>query len=156
MVLRTLIATTKMVVCKVGIVLMFELMEALGVVGYMDEPDESEFNTARLMRDTAANMVWEGTTNVLSSEVARHVTNGRNRDVFAGWLERSITSIQDIRLNSALKDAWSLLGDRLTEGQGDLSATLADGRQIMFSLAWIVSGMLLSLDAQRDESEVAV
>ena len=155
MVLRTLTATTKAVVCKIGTAQMFELLEAMGGVGYMDEPDEPEFNIARLMRDTAANMVWEGSSNVLSSEVVRHVLKGNNLNVWSDWLERSITSIEDQQLKDALEDAWSKLAAKLREGQGDLGTILADGRQVMFSLAWVVSGMLLSLDAQRDGSEIA-
>lgn len=49
----------------------------MGGVGYMDEPDEPEYNISRLYRDTAANMTWEGTTNVLSSEVVRHLVKQR-------------------------------------------------------------------------------
>ena len=155
MILRTLTATTKAVACKIGTAQMFELLEAMGGVGYMDEPDEPEFNIARLMRDTAANMVWEGTSNVLSSEVVRHILKGKNLTTLSGWLDRSIASVQDEELKGALEKAWSILAAKLREGQNSLASVLADGRQIMFSLAWIISGMLLSLDAQRDGNRIA-
>lgn len=39
--------------------------------------------------------------------------------------------------------------------QDGLTYALAEGRQIMFTLAWAVSGLLLVLDAQRDGNEVS-
>ena len=58
---RVLTATAKGVTCKVSCIALQECQEAMGGVGYMDEPDEPEFNISRLYRDTAANMTWEGT-----------------------------------------------------------------------------------------------
>ena len=53
----------------------------MGGVGYLDDPNDPEFNISRLLRDTAANMTWEGTMNVLASEVVRHVLNGDHLDI---------------------------------------------------------------------------
>lgn len=129
----------------------------MGGVGYMDEPDEPEFNISRLYRDTAANMTWEGTTNVLSSEVVRHMLNGKNLDIFSSWFEqRVIAQVAEPNLKAALSVSWNALKRRLIYGQGDLSSALADGRQIMFSLAWVVSGALLAHDAQRDSDAAAL
>src|SRR6201999_1153408 len=89
-VLRTFTAAAKAVICKVATVSLQECQEALGGVGYMDEPDEPEYNISRLYRDTAANMTWEGTTNVLSSEVVRHMLNGNNLDIFSSWFEQKV------------------------------------------------------------------
>jgi alkylation response protein AidB-like acyl-CoA dehydrogenase len=155
MVLRTLTATTKAVTCKIATAQMFELMEAMGGVGYMDEPDEPEFNIARLMRDTAANMVWEGTTNVLSSEVTRHILKGGHLELLSGWLTRSICMVQDEEMRSALIESWSKLNAILETGKQDLASILAEGRQVMFSISWIISGMLLAHDAQGDGHENA-
>ncbi len=123
----------------------------------MDEPDEPESNISRLYRDTAANMTWEGTTNVLSSEVVRHMLNGSNLDIFSSWFEQKVLDrISDGGLQSGLKASWSVLKQRLLDGKDDLSSALADGRQIMFSLAWVVSGALLAHDAQRDSNAAAM
>ena len=129
----------------------------MGGVGYMDEPDEPESNISRLYRDTAANMTWEGTTNVLSSEVVRHLLNANNMEVFSSWFERKVVArITDGDLQSALTASWRVLKQRLLDGRDDLSSVLADGRQIMFSLAWVVSGALLAHDAQRDSNAAAM
>jgi alkylation response protein AidB-like acyl-CoA dehydrogenase len=155
-VLRILTATSKAVVCKIATNSMWECAEAMGGVGYMDEADEPEFNIMRLMRDTAANITWEGTTNVLASEVVRHLMKGRNLEVWETWLGRSLDKVEEYSTREVLKSAWSKVGAKLRVGQQDaLAEVLADGREIMFSLAWVVSGMLLSFDAQRDGDEKA-
>jgi alkylation response protein AidB-like acyl-CoA dehydrogenase len=155
-VLRTLTATSKAVICKTATSAMWECAEAMGGVGYMDEPDEPEFNILRLMRDTSANVIWEGTTNVLASEVVRHLRKANHLALWESWLQRSIKLIQDTELKECLEHSWSGLKKRSNEEGSDLREVLADGREIMFSLAWIVSSMLLCIDAQRDGDEAAL
>ena len=154
-VLRTLTATSKAVVCRVATHAMWECAEGMGGVGYMDEPDEPEWNIVRLMRDTAANMTWEGTTNVLASEVVRHLLKGGNLGVWEGWLTRSIEGVKEKEMREALLSAWHVIHVRLTADR-DLREVLAEGREIMFSLAWVASGMLLCHDSQRDGNELAI
>ncbi|KAI1629811.1 acyl-CoA dehydrogenase/oxidase C-terminal [Exophiala viscosa] len=156
-ILRTLTATAKAVICKTGTLALQECQEAMGGVGYMDEPEEPEFNISRLMRDTAANMTWEGTTNVLSSEVVRHLLNknGRHLGAFGEWVQQATSQIRDAELKSALDQAWREFGRTLDSKRDDVVSALAMGRQLMFSLAWIVSGVLLALDAERDGDAIA-
>lgn len=154
---RALTALGKAVICKVSCTSLQECQEAMGGVGYLDEPDEPECNISRLYRDTAANMTWEGTTNVLASEVVRHLLNGRNLEVFDAWMQgRVLNGVQDPEMREALQASWSALKARLVEGQADVGAALADGRQLMFSLAWVTCGGLLAHDAQRDGDSEAV
>ena len=154
---RALTATAKGVICKIACISLQECQEAMGGVGYMDEADEPESNISRLYRDTAANMTWEGTTNVLSSEVVRHMVNGRNLDAFSEWFEgKVISGVRGQAIRDVLDAAWKTLKNRLVQGSEDLGVLLSDGRQIMFSLAWLVSGALLAHDAQRDNNWTAV
>lgn len=155
-VLRTLTATAKAVICKVGTLSLLECQEAMGGVGYMDEPDEPEYNIARLMRDTYANVTWEGTVNVLSSEVVRNLLRGNHLHLLGSWLETSIRSIEDPLMQGTLSNAWALLQGRMREGKENVALVLAEGRQLMFTLSWIMSGMLLAHDAQRDGDAVAL
>ncbi|KIV79425.1 hypothetical protein PV11_06987 [Exophiala sideris] len=156
-ILRTLTATAKAVICKTGTLALQECQEAMGGVGYMDEPEEPEFNISRLMRDTAANMTWEGTTNVLSSEVVRHLLNknGRHLAVFGEWVQQAISRVRDVELRDALEQSWSEFLRTMNSKRDDMVSALALGRQLMFSLAWIVAGVLLALDAERDENAMA-
>ena len=131
---------------------MQECQEAMGGVGYMDEPDEPEFNISRLRRDTEANMTWEGTTNVLASETIRFLMKGKSLEVWESWMGRAVEGVEDGACRDKLGSAWEVVRGKLN---GDLGSVLAEGREVMFSLAWVVSGMLLCYDAQRDGSEVA-
>lgn len=154
-VLRALTATAKAVVCKVSLGAIQECQEAMGGVGYMDEPDEPESNISRLYRDAAANVIWEGTTNVLASETVRHLLAIENLNVFDRWIRGAIEIVEDAELRTALNASWKVLLQRLATRKNDLTAILGVGREIMFSLAWIVSGMLLAHDAQRDGNSEA-
>lgn len=153
--LRTLTATAKAIICKVSTLALQECQEAMGGVGYLDDPDDPEFNISRLLRDTAANMTWEGTTNVLASEVVRHVLNKDHLDVIATWLKQAVGSIKNTLLKDALSTAWARLFNKLRSHKNDVGAALADGRQYMFTIGWLISGALLALDAQRDNDAVA-
>jgi hypothetical protein len=113
---------------------------------------------SRLWRDTASNSVWEGTTNVLASETVRHLTNGHNLEALGSWITDSISHISDHAVKTTLETVWKSLEIKLAAGQDkhDLAAVLGIGRQIMFTIAWLISGTLLSLDAQRDSDGVSL
>ncbi|ETI21162.1 hypothetical protein G647_07506 [Cladophialophora carrionii CBS 160.54] len=157
-ILRTLTATVKAVVCKTATLALQECQEAMGGVGYLDEPEEPEFNISRLMRDTAANMTWEGTTNVLSSEVVRHLLNkdARYLSRFGDWVKQANAHVRDAELKKTLDRAWTEFSGTLESKRADMVSALAMGRQLMFTLAWIVAGVLLALDAERDGDAIAM
>ncbi len=157
-ILRTLTATAKAVICKTSTMALQECQEAMGGVGYMDEPEEPEFNISRLMRDTAANMTWEGTTNVLSSEVVRHLLNkdGRHLSTFGDWVTKAVLQVRDPELKTGLDRSWTVYFKTLDSKRGEMVSALAMGRQLMFTLAWIITGVLLVLDAERDDDAVAM
>lgn len=154
-VLRSLTATAKAVVSKNAVITMQECMESLGGVGYIDEPDEPE-NLAKSFRDIAVNSIWEGTTNVLSSEVVRNMLNKDHLDLLNDWLERSISGIKNKDFHGVLLQSWRNLYTRLEKNREYLFDVLAMGRSIMFSYAWVVVGVLLAYDSQRDQDDLAV
>ena len=67
-----------------------------------------------------------------------------------------LATLESDSLWTQLSGSWYTLRSRLAEGRKDLAVALADGRQIMFSLAWVVSGALLAHEAQRDNDATAV
>lgn len=154
-VFRTLTATAKAVVSKMSILGIQECQEAMGGVGYMDEADEPEFNISRILRNTSVNSIWEGTTNVLASEMVRFLIKGNNLDIFAAWLGRILESIRTESLRSSLTSAWLALLIRFSPKKVSPAAILADARRYMFTLAWIMCGALLALDAERDNDGVS-
>lgn len=155
-VFRTLTATAKAVVSKMSILGIQECQEAMGGVGYMDEADEPEFNISRILRNTSVNSIWEGTTNVLASEMVRFLLKADNMTVFAGWLDRTLLLIRTETLRSTLSAAWTALRTRFSTTNQAPTTILADGRRYMFTLAWILCGTLLVLDAERDQDGVSM
>ncbi|OBT73921.1 hypothetical protein VF21_07465 [Pseudogymnoascus sp. 05NY08] len=154
-VFRVLTATSKAVISKMSIVGVQECQEAMGGVGYMDEPDEPEFNISRLLRSAAVYPIWEGTTNVLASELVRFLMKRDNLSILSGWLSRVLSLIRTPSLAAALKQAKISFLSRVTSTHPQASL-LADARRVMFTFAWILSGALLTLDAERDEDDVAM
>lgn len=155
-VFRTLTATAKAVVSKMSILGIQECQEAMGGVGYMDEADEPEFNISRILRNTSVNSIWEGTTNVLASEMVRFLLKADNMGIFAAWLDRTLLLIRTESLRKALVAAWAALRARFSTKNQAPTTILADARRYMFTLAWIMCGTLLALDAERDQDGVSM
>ncbi|KAJ3496934.1 hypothetical protein NLG97_g2278 [Lecanicillium saksenae] len=153
-VLRALTAAAKAVTSKNATITMQECMEALGGVGYMDDPDEPE-NVARALRDISVNAIWEGTTNVLSSEFVRHVLNRNHLQYLHAWLSKAIAGIKNADYREALQTSWENLHGRLQQNKDYIFDVLSVGRGVMFSFSWIVVGVLLAWDVQRDNDELA-
>jgi alkylation response protein AidB-like acyl-CoA dehydrogenase len=153
-VFRCLTATCKAVVSKMSIVGVQECQEAMGGVGYMDEFDEPEFNVARLLRNAAVYPIWEGTTNVLSSELVRFLMKRDTMAVFSGWLSRIVSLIRTPALADAMKQASAALISRMKSAESPV-ALLSDARRFTFTFAWVLAGTLLALDAERDGDEAA-
>lgn len=111
---------------------------------------------SRLWRDTASNSVWEGTTNVLASETVRHLTRGENLKAFGTWIHDAVFNLHD-PYKCTLLSAWEALYAKLDVAAtpGGLATALAEGRQIMFTLAWLISCILLAADAERDGDTTA-
>ncbi|KAJ5483988.1 hypothetical protein N7539_005784 [Penicillium diatomitis] len=154
-VFRTLTATTKAVVSKMAVYGIQECQEAMGGVGYMDEADEPEFNISRLLRNTSVNSIWEGTTNVLASEMIRFLLKADHWDVFSTWVQRLLALVRTTSHHEALTAAWSALTTRFALGKQAPTAILADARRYMFTVAWILCGLLLVIDAERDNDPVS-
>ncbi|EPS28110.1 hypothetical protein PDE_03056 [Penicillium oxalicum 114-2] len=154
-VFRTLTATAKAVVSKMAIHGIQECQEAMGGVGYMDEADEPEFNISRILRNMSVNSIWEGTTNVLASEMVRFLLKADHWVVLSAWAERLLGLIRTGPQREALQTAWSALSAKFVRGKQAPAALLADARRYMFTVAWILCGFLLVLDAERDDDPVS-
>ncbi|KAL4905105.1 hypothetical protein BDW74DRAFT_185216 [Aspergillus multicolor] len=152
---RVLTATSKAVISKMAVSAIQDCQETMGGVGYMDEPDEPEFNISRILRDTLVNCIWEGTSNVLASECVRFLLKGENFGVLAGWVERVLGLLDTGDIGDTLRGAWKAFKDRFIALRASHALAVGDGRRVMFTLARILSGILLALDAQRDGDAVA-
>ncbi|KAJ5156938.1 uncharacterized protein N7482_008038 [Penicillium canariense] len=141
-VFRTLTATAKAVISKMAILGIQECQEAMGGVGYMDEADEPEFNISRILRNTSVNSIWEGTTNVLASEMVRFLLKADNMQVFVGWMNRTLALIRTATLRNALSAMWSALRARFSPRTNRLQPFLpmhADPVSMEIARRWILS-----------------
>lgn len=155
-VFRTLTAAAKAVLSKMSILGIQECQEAMGGVGYMDEPDEPEFNISRILRTALVNSIWEGTSNVLASEMVRFLIKSNHLDIFTAWVDRMMGLIREERIRTGLVTAWSILRERFSPKNSSPAAILADARRYMLTLTWIICGALLALDAERDNDAVSM
>jgi hypothetical protein len=87
----------------------------------------------------------------------RHLTKGENLDLFDEWMSNVIGQVSDTVYRATLQNVWRQLKDRLNAGRDErtLPHLLGFARQIIFTLSWLVCGVLLSLDSQRDNDKVA-
>lgn len=148
--LRVLSSLHKAYCCKQAIPLMYGCMESLGGVGYLNNAESEHLNLSRLFRDTCVLATWEGTTDVLASDMLRalkHPREGRAALGALGWF------LESNRPAPRALDEWGRIKGRLEKHtQDDL---LADARGICFRLAEILMAALLEVDAAGDEEATA-
>lgn len=151
--LRALSSLHKAYVCKQSVPLLHAVcMEALGGVGYLMNTESEALNMARLFRDGTVNAIWEGTTDVLSTDLVRTLTHKKAGKASLDALEWLVKTsvVGDTVASSLLLPAWAALRARIETTATDI--LLADARAILFSAAEIVIAGLLSADAHSDGS----
>jgi alkylation response protein AidB-like acyl-CoA dehydrogenase len=148
--LRLLTPIVKALTAKATIAGLAECMESLGGVGYLENEDV-EFNIARLFRDANVLSIWEGTTDIMASDMLR-VLKGRQGAEVLGVLEAWLQRVAGPE-TTGLRERWwrwamRVRGSKLEELQ-------VVGREVMLELGRILAGVLLFVDAERDRDEVA-
>ena len=156
--LRLLTPVAKAVCSKRAIAGLQECTEALGGLGYLEEPGEQRFNVARLLRDCAVLAIWEGTTDVMAADTVR-VMMGRDGAAVRAALEAFVLTrfkVWRIELAGAEKAVREQL-DRLMQLWTGCTADELRfrGREVLDLIAWIVCAVLLVEDAERDGDAVA-
>ncbi|KAK3365807.1 hypothetical protein B0T24DRAFT_636834 [Lasiosphaeria ovina] len=149
--LRVLSSLHKAYVCEHVVPLVFGCMEALGGVGYLVNAESEHLNVARLFRDACVGAIWEGTTDVLSSDTLRalkHPATGRDSLAALDWLVDSALSSSGGEASASIRREWASLRARLVAE--DQPALLPDARQLVFRLAEIQMAALFVLDAVAD------
>ncbi|KAF4982897.1 hypothetical protein FZEAL_1593 [Fusarium zealandicum] len=157
--IRVLTQLTKAYVCKASVQLLFSCMECLGGVGYLLNEEQEYLNIARLHRDCGVLPIWEGTTDVLSTDFLRalkHPKSGRD----------ALEALQDFVKNGvalhgaeAKPNGWDPLRDwgdlrrRIErESQADL---MGDAREVLWAVADLLVSVLLYVDASSDGDAVS-
>lgn len=158
--IRVLSQIAKAYVCKPCVPLVFACMESLGGVGYMDNEEQEYLNVSRLFRDISVLPIWEGTTDVLSTDTVRALKHPK-----AGGY--CIAALDDVVRNAAAFQGhgvyvprgwdvvreWEQVRSKLVNtSQADL---MGEARDIMWALGDLLVSLLLYVDAASDGEEAA-
>ncbi len=151
--LRLLTPVAKAQCSKAAIKGLQECMESLGGIGYLE--DEQQFNVARLFRDANVMSIWEGTTDVMASDVVRVMKGkdgGNIRKQFNEWVSWRIEGwggewevAELVRGQLGRLEEWWI--------KKDVNELRFLGRQILELLAWVTATILLIEDSRRDEDD---
>ncbi|EGU87067.1 hypothetical protein FOQG_06846 [Fusarium oxysporum f. sp. raphani 54005] len=158
--IRVLTQLTKAYVCKASVQLLFSCMEALGGIGYLANEEQEYLNIARLHRDCAVLPIWEGTTDVLSTDFLRAIKHTKAGQDTLNALEDSIKKGMAFQgkvswpegLNPL--DVWKSLRQRIE--RESLADLMGDAREVLWAVADLLVSVLLYVDAGSDGDQVSL
>lgn len=155
--LRVLAQVAKAYVCKISVSLLFSCMESVGGVGYLNNADQEELNVSRLWRDCAVLPIWEGTTDVLSTDFIRAVKHPKSGpaslEALGGLVATASAFGGRQRTGWDAAQRWEVLKDEIVgKSQTEL---MGDARDYVWRVAEILISVLLHVDACRDDDVVA-
>ncbi|KAF4472172.1 acyl- dehydrogenase [Fusarium albosuccineum] len=157
--IRVLTQLTKAYVCKASVTLLFSCMESLGGVGYLLSEEQEYLNVARLHRDCAVLPIWEGTTDVLSTDFLRALKHPKGGRDALDSLEDFINSGSEFQGKTAKPTGWNplkackVLRERIErEPMADL---MGDAREVLWAVADLLVSVLLWVDAGSDGDEAS-
>jgi alkylation response protein AidB-like acyl-CoA dehydrogenase len=160
--LRILTPVLKGAVCKRSIHALQECMEALGGVGYLDNTENEAINISRLYRDCCVLSIWEGTTDVLATDMLR-VLKGQSGSDVLNALELWISTSLEVRgaHPTPFQSESKMIERYFTNWRETIGATESDellphARQLLFEVADIVMSVLLITDAGSDGDEATM
>ncbi|KAF2970790.1 hypothetical protein GQX73_g2742 [Xylaria multiplex] len=150
--LRVVTPLLKAYVTKEAIRLIYACMESLGGVGYLENTESEYMNVARLFRDACVLNIWEGTTDVLATDLIRALKHPRGGSDSIKALNLIITSDQRDQKSASIVQQWGALKAQLeTNTQEDL---LQNARGILWKLAEILMAILFLLDVKSSDGLV--
>lgn len=159
--IRVLSQIAKAYVCKPSVALVFSCMESLGGVGYMDNEEQEYLNVSRIFRDVSVLPIWEGTTDVLSTDTMRALKHPKAGKYCVAALDDVIRRAaafegKSLRSRPAGWDAvreWEGIRDRIAQtAQADL---MGEARDLLWALGDVLVSLLLYVDAASDGDEAA-
>lgn len=148
--LRVLSSLHKAYCCETTIPQLYGCMEALGGVGYLVNSETEHVNVARIFRDACVLAIWEGTTDVLSSDTLRalkHPALGRQSlDALDWFVRNALDALSGAAAAASVAGEWDSLKTRIqTHSQESL---LSEARSIVFGIAEVVMALLALVDVK--------
>jgi hypothetical protein len=147
--LRVLTPVVKAYATNQGMHLMYAVLESLGGVGYLENTESEAVNMARLFRDACVLSIWEGTTDVLSTDLVRALKHPREGAASRRALGELIAAASAAKGNRLLREWDALRSDVEGTDQADL---LTRARNVLWKLAEIIISALYISNAQVDGS----
>ncbi|KAK7952256.1 Acyl-CoA dehydrogenase [Apiospora aurea] len=142
--LRVLTPVLKAYCTKQCIPLLYACMESMGGVGYLENSETEYLNIARLFRDACVLNIWEGTTDVLSTDLVRavkHPLHGESSMAALDALVNQAAGGEDMVVSK-----WKALRQKIeTTVQSDL---LIQARDVLWASAEIVQAGLFCIEAE--------
>ncbi|KAL5090864.1 hypothetical protein Trisim1_003831 [Trichoderma cf. simile WF8] len=157
--LRIVVPLAKAYVCKASVPLLYSCMESLGGVGYLVNEEQEYLNVARLYRDCCVLPIWEGTTDVLCTDMIRALKHPKTGAQSLDALENFIKTSSALKNETSVSKPpdwdpvakWTAMRTYIDEKkQGDL---VGEGREILWDIAEILISLLLFVDASTDGNE---
>ncbi|KAI2643577.1 very-long-chain acyl-CoA dehydrogenase [Xylaria nigripes] len=150
--LRVITPLLKAYVTKQSVSLIYACMECLGGVGYLENVESEHMNLARLFRDACVLSIWEGTTDVLATDLIRALKHPKGGANSIKALQVAIMSGTEDEESGLIMDRWKTLKARLDAStQEDL---LPDARDVLWKLSEILMAVLFLLDVKSDNGPV--
>lgn len=159
--LRIVVPLAKAYVCKASVPLLYSCMESLGGVGYLVNEEQEYLNVARLYRDCCVLPIWEGTTDVLCTDMIRALKHPKTGAQSLDALENFIKTSYGLKNETSVSKPpdwdpvakWTAMRTYIDEKKlGDL---VGEGREILWDIAEILISLLLFVDASTDGNEAA-
>ncbi len=155
--LRLLTPVVKLVTAKQSVAVLSEVLEAFGGAGYVEDT-----GLPMLLRDAQVFPIWEGTTNVLSLDALRVLSEARTFDIFAARIEKQLGELRDPQLKAladtakhALSHArkWLIETNREMREAGARRLAMTIGRTLALSL--LARQAQWSLDHKNDDATLS-
>jgi len=148
--LRVLSSVHKAYCCENTISQLYGCMAALGGVGYLVNSETEHLNVARIFRDACVLAIWEGTTDVLSSDTLRalkHPALGKQSlDALDWFVKAAVDALSASAEAASVAKDWATLKKKLeTQSQ---EALLAEARVIVFRIAEVLMAFLALVDVE--------
>ncbi|KAH7148705.1 acyl-CoA dehydrogenase/oxidase [Dactylonectria macrodidyma] len=157
--LRVLTQLAKAYVCKPAVSLLFSCMESLGGVGYLLNDEQEYLNVSRLHRDCSVLPIWEGTTDVLSTDFIRALKHPMGGSHSLDALEATIRAAFDFRGQVTKPDSWNpikewgTLRDRIMRESA--TELMGDAREILWAVGDLLVSVLLYVDTGSDGDAIS-
>ncbi|CAJ2510384.1 Uu.00g050870.m01.CDS01 [Anthostomella pinea] len=153
--LRVLTPVLKAYCTKRVVPLLHACMESLGGVGVLENSGTEYVNVARLFRDACVLSIWEGTTDVLSTDLVRalkHPKGGRDSIRALDLIIRNGTGAAGSKGENIVHE-WERLRKHV---EGDTQDDLLGGaRGVLWKLAQILMAVMAIVQIKSEDDAVA-